>query len=81
MMLHPASFMYESESFGSSHHEQALLNYCIRKTLSQDVIFLSDSWNCINPDFTSIPMKEYIYHFTGCKWKLAKEAIKTYPWN
>lgn len=65
---------------GVSHHEQALLNYCVRKTISGDVKFLSDDWNCVNPPVELGRMENYVYHFTGFKSVILKEMIKNYHW-
>lgn len=67
--------------YGGSHHEQALLNYCAKKIIKNDILFLKDEWNCINPPVHEKIMTHFVYHFTGKNHLQLKEILKTYQWN
>lgn len=69
------------EGFGSSHHEQALFNYCAQKTIKGDIIYLNDEWNHINPPSKQFPMEFFVYHFTGKHNLDLKKDLKNYPWK
>lgn len=63
---------------GSSHKEQALLNYIIQKELL--ITYITRKWNVINPDLTK-PINDSIYHFTGGDPKILKTALESFKWN
>jgi len=79
LVLNKYSSLIEKYSIGgSSHKEQALLNYIIQKEVL--IRYINRKWNVINPDLTK-PIDSSIYHFTGGDPKILKTSLPSFNWN
>jgi hypothetical protein len=75
-------FPGEGDRFrGNRHYEQALFNYGAQLLAADDLAFVDESWNYIDPDVTTPLMSKHVYHFTGANYGALKRAIGDFPWR
>ena len=78
-----ASHLPDSDTHyrGNAHYEQALFNYAVQLMTPNELEFVDETWNFIDPNLETRRMEKFVYHFTGAMLPRLRPQLKDFRWR